>query len=50
MKYECHFPNQHQKLYHISKAQLNTFFNSHYKFQESPSMEVLEFTMDFLKD
>ena len=27
MKCKCHFPNQHQKLYHISKAQLNTFFN-----------------------
>ena len=21
MKYECHFPNQHEELYHISKAQ-----------------------------
>ena len=29
MKYECHFPNQHQKLYHISKAQPNTFYNRH---------------------
>ena len=29
MKYECHFPNQHQKLYHISKAQLNTFSYRH---------------------
>ena len=27
MKYECHFPHQHRKLYHISKAQPNTFFN-----------------------
>ena len=29
MKYECHFPNQHQKLYHIIKAQPNTFSNGH---------------------
>ena len=28
MKYECHFPNQHQKHYHISKAQPNTFLLS----------------------
>ena len=25
IKYKWHFPNQHQKLYHISKAQTNTF-------------------------
>ena len=25
IKYKCHFPNQRQKLYHISKAQPNTF-------------------------
>ena len=35
MKYECHFPNQHQKLYLISKAQPNTFsyvnFNSTFR-------------------
>ena len=28
MKYEYHFSNQHQKLYHISKAQPNYFFCS----------------------
>ena len=27
MKYKCHFPNQHQKLYQICKAQANTFSN-----------------------
>ena len=27
MKYKCHFLNQHQKLYHICKAQPNTFSN-----------------------
>ena len=29
MKYKCHFQNQHQKLYHISKAQLSTFSYGH---------------------
>ena len=29
MKYESHFSNQHQKLYHISKALPNTFFDVH---------------------
>ena len=29
MKYKCHFSNQHQKLYHISKAQPNTFSYGH---------------------
>lgn len=29
MKYECQFPNHHQKLYHIPKAQPNTFSNGH---------------------
>ena len=29
MKYECHFPNQHQKLYQKNKAQPNTFFFRH---------------------
>ena len=28
-KYESHFPNQHQKLNHISKAQPNTFSFEH---------------------
>ena len=31
MKYKCQFPNQHQKLYHILKAQPNTFSYSHPK-------------------
>ena len=29
MKYECHFPSQHQKFYHISKAQPKTFSYRH---------------------
>ena len=29
MKYKCHFPNKHQILYHISKAQPNTFSDGH---------------------
>ena len=32
MKYKCHFPNQHQILYHISKAQPNTFSDGHLTF------------------
>ena len=32
MKYKCHFLNQHQKLYYISKAQSNTFSYRHSNF------------------
>ena len=41
MKHKCHFPNPHQKLFQISKAQPNTFsygHPNHFGFTERPRM------------
>ena len=44
MKYIRHFSNQHQKLYHISKAQANTFSYGH------PKLLIFSFTKRLAKN